>query len=144
MRYSFITTFLLLLLLHANSQVKDTIRLACPLQKGIMKSATQDGYGYKADMKMIIASVTDTLVLSPVDGKVDLITAGADGKYEIVMHHKDYNIWLIGVSNLMVRKNDQIKKEQPVGKVKPGDEIEFLFFNGEEPINPEKLLSCKH
>ena len=144
MKYAFITTLLLLLLLNGNSQKKDTINLACPLQRGIMKPPSREGYGYKGDMKMIITSVADTLVLSPVDGKVDLVTAGADGKYEIVMHHKDYNIWLIGVSKLVVKKNDLIQKEQPVGKVKPGDEIEFLLFNDEEPVNPEKYLNCQH
>jgi hypothetical protein len=108
-----------------------------------MKSPTQEGYGYKGDLKMIVTSMTDTLLLSPVDGKIDLINIGEGGKYEVVMHHNDYNIWLLGVSKVIAKKGDTLKKGQPLGNVKPGDEIELLLFNDEEPVDPKKLLNCK-
>ncbi|MES1219063.1 MAG: hypothetical protein ABUT20_26385 [Bacteroidota bacterium] len=150
MKHTITSAVCILLFLCSNSQGKrikhitDTLTsIACPMQNGIMKSPTQEGYGYKGDLKMIIKSVTDTLLLSPVDGKIDLITLGEEGKYEVVMHHNDYDIWFIGVSKMLVKKNDVMKKGQPIGNIKPGDEIEFLLFNNEEPIDPKKLLDCK-
>ena len=125
-------------------QGKDTLTsLTCPLQNGTMKSPIQEGYGYKGDLKMIIRSASDTLVLSPVDGKIDLITLGEGGKYEVVMHHNDYNIWLTGISKVLVQKNELLKKGQALGKLKPGDEIEVMLFNDEEPMDPKKFLDCK-
>ncbi|MEJ0106399.1 MAG: M23 family metallopeptidase [Bacteroidota bacterium] len=150
MKNIFIGASLMLIFFYGNSQgkrikhVTDTLtNLACPLQNGIMKSPSQEGYGYKGDVKMVVTSVTDTLLLSPVDGKIDLISPGEGGKYEVVMHHNDYNIWLTGVSKVLVKKNDELKKGQPLGKVKPGDEIELLLFNDEEPVDPKKYLDCK-
>jgi hypothetical protein len=150
MKNILISISLLLFFFYGKSQGKrikhitDTLTsLACPLQNGIMKSPSQEGYGYKGDVKMVVTSSTDTLLLSPVDGKIDLISPGDGGKYEVVMHHNDYNIWLIGVSKVLVKKNDELKKGQPLGIVKPGDEIELLLFNDEEPVDPKKYLNCK-
>jgi hypothetical protein len=150
MKYSTICTALMLLFICGNSQgkrvrpVKDTLSsLGCPLLTGIMKTPSQEGYGYKGDLKMVITSASDTLLLSPVDGKIDLVTTGEGGKYEIVMHHQDYNIWLTGVGKVLAKKNDLVKKGQPLGNLKPGDEIEFLFFNDEEPVDPGKWLDCR-
>jgi hypothetical protein len=149
MKYSLITTTLILFCIYGNGQRrpakqgKDTLSsLGCPLLKGIMHTPSQEGYGYKGDLKMIITSATDTLLLAPVDGKVDLITIGEGGKYEIVMHHNDYNIWLTGIGQVLAKKNDLLKKGQILGHIKPGDEIEFLFFNDEEPVDPGKWLDC--
>ena len=143
MKHTIISAAFILFFFYGNSQVKDTLIMVCPLQNGIMKSPSQVGYGYKGDVKIIITSVADTMLLSPVDGKIDLISMGEGGRYEVVMHHKDYNIWLVGVSKVLVKKNDILKKGQPLAKVKPGDEIEFLLFNNEEPIDPKKYLNCK-
>ena len=150
MKYTIISAAFIMAFLNSNGQgkrikhVTDTLTsLTCPLQHGMMKSPTEEGYGYKGDVKMIVTSATDTLLVSPADVKIDLINIGEGGKYEIVMHHNDYDIWLLGVSKVSVKKNDVLKKGQILGKVTPGDEIDFLFFNNEEPSDPKKLLDCK-
>lgn len=120
----------------------DTLRLSCPLAKGKILALPKDGYRFKDDLKAVIKSTTDTLFLAPVDGKIDLITRGDGGKYEIVMHYFNYNIWITGISEMMVKKNDKMKKGQAIGKIKPGDEVEILLFDDEEPVDPVKYLEC--
>jgi hypothetical protein len=150
MKNILINAGLLLFFFCGNSQGKrikqlaDTLtNLACPMQNGVMKSPSREGYGYKGDVKMVVTSATDSLLLSPVDGKIDLISMGDGGKYEVVMHHNEYNLWLTGISNVLAKKNDELKKGQLLGHVKPGDEIELLLFYDEEPVDPKKILACK-
>lgn len=121
----------------------DTLHLACPVPGGKLQPASKDGYQFKDDLKAVLKSISDTLFLSPVDGKIDLITMGDGGKYEIVMHYYNYNIWLTGISKVLVKKNDKMKTGQPVGKINPGDEVEILLFDDEEPVDPRKYLQCK-
>lgn len=122
----------------------DTLRLLCPVP-GVMPQSpsVEKGTGYKGDLKVSFKSVNDTLFLAPVDGKIDLITMGEGGKYEIVMHYYNYNIWFTGISKLLVKKNDMPKKGQPIGIINPGDEVELLLFDDEEPVDPKKFLDCK-
>lgn len=123
---------------------KDSLKLACPVTNGIIKRAT-DTTAYKGDMKVIIKSgKTDSLFLAPTDGKIDLITMGENGKNEIVMHYYNYNIWFTGIAQTLVKKNDTIKKGQAIARIKPGDEIELLLFDDEEPVDPKKYLSCRN
>jgi hypothetical protein len=121
----------------------DSLKLSCPVTGGIMQSPSDKGVGYKGDVKVIIKNSSDSLFLAPVDGKIDLITMGEGGKNEIVMHYYNYNIWFIGISKSLVRKNDTIKKGQPIGRITPGDEVELLLFDDEEPVDPKKYLKCK-
>lgn len=121
----------------------DTLRLSCPLANGKILPVPKDGYRFKDDLKAVLKSATDTLFLAPVDGKIDLITMGDGGKYEIVMHFFNYNIWITGISEMMVKKNDKMKTGQPIGKIKPGEEVEILLFDDEEPVDPVKYLECR-
>jgi hypothetical protein len=121
----------------------DSLRLSCPVPGGTLKAPAKEGYQFKDDLKAILKSGNDTLFLAPVDGKIDLITMGDNGKYEIVMHYFNYNIWLTGISQVLVKKNDKMKTGQPVGKINPGDEVEILLFDDEEPVDPVKYLDCK-
>ncbi|MGC4034422.1 MAG: hypothetical protein QM764_00575 [Chitinophagaceae bacterium] len=121
----------------------DSLKLGCPMVGAIPQSPSDQGAGYKGDLKVVFKSTTDSLFLSPVDGKVDLITIGDGGKYEIVMHYFNYNIWCTGISQSLVRKNDMPKKGQPIGKINPGDEVELLLFDDEEPVDPKKFLDCQ-
>jgi len=122
----------------------DSLKLLCPIPGAIAQSASPEkGTGYKGDLKVSFRSITDTLFLAPVDGKIDLITTGESGKSEIVMHYYNYNIWFAGISKSLVKKNDAIKKGQPIGKINPGDEVELLLFDDEEPVDPKKYLNCK-
>lgn len=121
----------------------DSLKLACPVAGGVVK-APSDTTAYKGDMKVIIkCGKADSVFVAPVDGKIDLITMSEGGKSEIVMHYYNYNIWFTGISKSLVRKNDTIKKGQPIGKINPGDEVELLLFDDEEPVDPKKYLSCK-
>src|SRR5215510_7638044 len=76
----------------------DTLKLLCPVP-GVMPQSpsVEKGTGYKGDLKVSFKSISDTLFLAPVDGKIDLITMGEGGKYEIVMHYYNYNIWFSGL-----------------------------------------------
>jgi len=121
----------------------DSLRLACPVPGAIMQSPSKEGYGYKGDVKVILKNAADTLFLAPVDSKIDLITIGEGGKYDIVMHYYNYNIWFTGLSKVLVKKNDKLKTGQPVGTIAPGDELELLLFDDEEPVDPKKYLDCK-
>ena len=122
----------------------DSLKLSCPIPGAVPQSpSVEKGTGYKGDLKVSFKSITDTLFLAPCDGKIDLITAGENGKSEIVMHYFNYNIWLSGISKSLVKKNDTIKKGQPIGKINPGDEVDLLLFDDEEPVDPKKYLNCK-
>ena len=121
----------------------DSLRLACPVPGATMHSPSKEGYGFKTDLKVILKNTGDTLFLAPVDGKIDLITMGENGKYDIVMHYYNYNIWFTGISKSLVKKNDKMKTGQPVGKINPGDEVELLLFDDEEPVDPKQFLDCK-
>jgi hypothetical protein len=121
----------------------DSLKLLCPIPGAVAQSPSDQGAGYKGDLKVSFKSVSDTLFLAPVDGKIDLITMGEGGKYEIVMHYYNYNIWFTGISKLLVKKNDMPKKGQPIGTINPGDEVELLLFDDEEPVDPKKYLDCK-
>jgi hypothetical protein len=122
----------------------DTLNLLCPVPGALPQSpSVEKGTGYKGDLKVSFKSINDTLFLAPVPGKIDLITMGEGGKYEIVMHYYNYNIWFTGISTVLVKKNDIPKKGQPIGKINPGDEVELLLFDDEEPVDPKKFLDCK-
>lgn len=121
----------------------DTLHLSCPLASGKILPVPKDGYRFKDDLKAVLKSTTDTLFLAPVDGKIDLITRGDGGKYEVVMHYFNYNIWITGISEIMVKKNDKMKTGHPIGKINPGDEVEILLFDDEEPVDPVKYLECR-
>ncbi|MES1224195.1 MAG: M23 family metallopeptidase, partial [Bacteroidota bacterium] len=121
----------------------DSLKLLCPVPGAVMLSPSQEGVGYKGDVKVIFKSAADTLFLAPADGKIDLITTGEGGKYEIVMHYYNYNLWFTGISKVLVKQNDTPKKGQPIGRINPGDEVELLLFDDEEPVDPKKYLDCK-
>ncbi|MBS1573784.1 MAG: hypothetical protein JST09_00655 [Bacteroidetes bacterium] len=122
----------------------DTLNLLCPVPGAIPQSpSVEKGTGYKGDLKVSFKSINDTLFLAPVPGKIDLVTIGEGGKYEMVMHYYNYNIWFTGISKSLVKKNDIPKKGQPIGIISPGDEVELLLFDDEEPVDPKKFLDCK-
>ena len=122
----------------------DSLKLYCPMPGVIPQSPSPEkGTGYKGDLKVTFKSISDTLFLAPVDGKIDLITIGDGGKSEIVMHYYNYNIWFSGIEKVLVKKNDTIKKGQPIARISPGDEVDLLLFDDEEPVDPKKFLDCK-
>ena len=122
----------------------DSLKLSCPIPGVNPQSpSVEKGTGYKGDLKVTFKSITDTLFLAPSDGKIDLITIGDGGRTEIVMHYYNYNIWFAGIEKSLVKKNDTIKKGQPIGKINPGDEVDLLLFDDEEPVDPKKFLDCK-
>ncbi len=119
-----------------------SLRLACPVPCAVVETPSSQGYGYKGDVKVILKNVSDSLFLSPVEGKVDLVTLNAEGKYDIVMHYFNYNIWFTGIAESLVKKNDILKIGQPVGRIQPGDDVELLLFDDEDPVDPRKFLDC--
>ena len=124
---------------------KDSLQLSCPLNNIIIKDPNKTGpYHYdQPDRKLILVSPTDTSFLSPVDGKIFSISMGDEKKYEIVMYYRDYYIWIIGVTKPVVKRNQVVKRGQQLARISPNEEIEFLLFKNDTPLDPRGYLECK-
>ena len=86
--------------LIAQKPKKDTLRLTCLLNDAIEPPAEEQGvdFGTK-ELKIVLTSLTDTLVKACTDAVISTIQKEADdGTWEIVFYHKDYWFWLSGLS----------------------------------------------
>jgi hypothetical protein len=121
----------------------EPLKLACPMENMKIGDPPQGDYklGTK-DLKVMLSSATDTAIRSSVNGKVFSVTPGEDKKFEIALYYRDYYIWIVGVNKPLVKKNDVIKPGQLLGLVTPGNEVEFMLFLNEEPMDPRKYLDC--
>lgn len=127
---------------YARAQ-EDSLRLTCPMHNAVLKSS-KGAYNLKPrDLKIIFTSKTDTAFRAGIDGTVYNVSEGEKNKYEVIMYHKDYYMWIIGIKKPLVKKGDIISGGQLLGVVTPGDEIEFLLFKDELPLDPRKYLDCK-
>ena len=124
---------------------KDSLRLSCPLTNLVIKDPNKTGpYHYDiVDKKIILVSSTDTSLLCPVDGKIYSVAMGEENKFEIVMYYHDYYIWITGVNSSLVKRNQVVKRGQPLAKITPNQEIEFLLFKNDTPIDPRPYMDCK-
>ena len=122
---------------------EDTLRLTCPMQNAVVKDS-KGSYKLKPrDLKIIFTSKTDTAFRAGIEGTVYNVSKGEKNRYEVIMYHKDYYMWMIGIKKPLVKKGDSISGGQMLGMVTPGDEIEFLLFKDELPLDPRKYLNCK-
>ena len=94
-------------------------------------------------MLVVIVSKTDTAARACIGGKVSSVARNAEGNYDVVMFFKNYYMWYSGITKPLVAKGALVKPGQPLGLVPPGNELEFLLYKEDTPINPRQFLSCK-
>jgi murein DD-endopeptidase MepM/ murein hydrolase activator NlpD len=122
---------------------KDTLQLNCPMNNAIMRNQKGD-YKFNApDMLVVIVSTTDTAARACIDGKVTSVVRNAEGSYDVVMFYRKYYMWYSGITKALVAKGQVVKVGQPLGMVPPGNELEFLLYKEDTPVNPREFLSCK-
>jgi hypothetical protein len=134
----------LLLPMGLLAQKKDTLRLTCLLNDASEPAPEKQGvdFGTK-ELKIVLTSLTDTLVKSCADAVISTIQKdGDDGTWEIVFYHKDYWFWLSGLTKVVVRKDQKVKAGDILGHLETGKKIELLLYDFETPIDPKKYLKC--
>lgn len=124
----------------------DSLQLTCPLKAGIPKviRASDKDYQKSSEYGVMISSKTDTLVQAVHEASVVLVARTEDTKYDMVLKYRNYFFWYAGVLTPRVRQGAKIKAGDIIGTYKPGDMIEILMFQEEEPVNPRKYLKCSN
>ena len=139
------TTFLLLFsftVLFVFAQ--DSLQLTCPLKSGVPKviRASDKDYQKSSEYGVMITSKTDTLVQAVHDGAVIIVARTEDMRYDLVIQYKNYFFWYAGILMPKVRQGVRIKAGDIIGTYKPGELLEILMYQQEEPVNPRKYLKC--
>ena len=122
----------------------DSLQLSCPLKAGALKiiRASDKDYQKSSEYGVMITSKIDTTVLAVHEASVVLVVRTEDALYDVVLQFKNYSFWYAGVLTPKVRKGAKIKAGDIIGTYKPGDMLELLMFQSEEPVNPRKYLKC--
>ena len=122
----------------------DSLQLACPLKNGIPRviRASDKDYQSSSEYGIMLTSKIDTNVLAVHEASVVLVARTEDTKYDVVLQFRNYSFWYAGVLTPKVRKGAKIKAGDIIGTYKPGDMLELLMFQSEEPVNPRKYLKC--
>ena len=139
------TTFLLLFsftVLFVFAQ--DSLQLTCPLKSGVPKviRASDKDYQKSSEYGVMITSKTDTLVQAVHDGAVIIVARTEDMRYDLVIQYKNYFFWYAGIVMPKVRQGARTKAGDIIGTYKPGELLEILMYQQEEPVNPRKYLKC--
>lgn len=122
----------------------DSLRLSCPLKNGMPRiiRASDKDYQSSSEYGVMITSKIDTSVVAVHEASVVLVARTEDTKYDVVIQFRNYSFWYAGVLNPKVRKGAKLKAGDIIGSYKPGDMLELLMFQSEEPVNPRKYLKC--
>jgi murein DD-endopeptidase MepM/ murein hydrolase activator NlpD len=122
----------------------DSLQLTCPLKTGVPKiiRASDKDYQKSSEYGVMIISKIDTTVQAVHEAQVVLVARTEDTKYDVVLQFKNYSFWYAGVLAPKVRKGAKVKAGDIIGTYKPGDMVELLMFQQEEPVNPRKYLKC--
>ena len=122
----------------------DSLQLSCPLTSGTPRTirASDKDYQKTSEYGVMITSKIDTVVRAVHDGAVVIVDRNEEAKFDVVIQYKSYSFWYVGVIDPKVRKKTKIKAGDVIGTYKPGDMLELLMFNSEEPVNPRKYLKC--
>lgn len=122
----------------------DSLQLSCPLTSGTPRTirASDKDYQKTSEYGVMITSKIDTVVRAVHDGAVVIVDRNEEAKYDVVIQYKSYSFWYVGVIDPKVTKKTRIKAGDVIGMYKPGDMLELLMFNSEEPVNPRKYLKC--
>ena len=122
----------------------DSLQLTCPLKTGLPKiiRASDKDYQKSSEYGVMITSKTDTLVQAVHDGAVIIVARTEDIRYDLVIQYKNYFFWYAGILMPKVRQGVRIKAGDIIGTYKPGELLEILMYQQEEPVNPRKYLKC--
>ncbi len=122
----------------------DSLKLSCPLKAGVPKiiRASDKDYQKSSEYGVMITSKIDTAVLAVHEASVVLVVRTEDALYDVVLQFRNYSFWYAGVLTPKVRKGAKVKAGDVIGTYKPGDMLELLMFQSEEPVNPRKYLKC--
>jgi len=140
--------YLLLMLLFLPpgllAQKTDTLKLACLLNDAIELTEKQAVNLGQKELKLVLASSTDTLVKSCADVVISTIGRDADdGTWEVLFQHKkNYWFWLSGLNKVVVKKDQKIKTGEVIGHLEIGKKIELLLYDFETPLDPKKYMNC--
>lgn len=128
-------------ILHAQDSV---MKFSCPLKFGISRiiRASDKDYQRSSEYGMMISSKLDTTMFAVHDGAIVSVLRNDDGKYDVVLQFKSYYFWYAGVADPVVKRGAKVKEGDIIGNYKPGDMLELLMFQQEEPVNPRKFLKC--
>jgi septal ring factor EnvC (AmiA/AmiB activator) len=123
---------------------QDSLQLTCPLKSGVPKviRASDKDYQKSSEYGVMITSKTDTLVQAVHDGAVIIVARTEDMRYDLVIQYKNYFFWYAGILMPKVRQGIRIKAGDIIGTYKPGELLEILMYQQEEPVNPRKYLKC--
>lgn len=126
------------------SAQSDSLKLSCPLKAGMPKiiRASDKDYQSSSEYGVMITSKIDTNVLAVHEASVVLVARTEDTKYDVVLQFRNYSFWYAGVLTPKVRKGAKVKAGDIIGTYKPGEMLELLMFQSEEPVNPRKYLKC--
>ena len=127
-----------------NGQI-DSLILGCPLANGtprIIRSSDRD-YQRSSEYGVILTSKTDTLVQAVYGASVTTVVRTEDARYDVVLKYRGYYFWYAGVLSPTVKQGNKVNKGDVIGTYKPGELLELLMFDKEEPVNPRKFLRCK-
>ena len=140
------TTFLLIFSFSVSIALSqsDSLQLSCPLKAGVPKiiRASDKDYQKSSEYGVILTSKMDTTVQAVHDGAVVIVARTEDTKYDVVIQFRNYYFWYAGVLTPKVRQGTKVKTGDSIGTYKPGDMLELLMFQQEEPVNPRKYLKC--
>jgi hypothetical protein len=122
----------------------DSLQLKCPLTSGTLKTirASDKDYQKTSEYGVMITSKIDTVVKAVHDGAVVIIEKAEDARYDVLIQYKSYSFWYVGVLDPKVGKKTKVTAGDVIGSYKPGDLLELMMFNSEEPVNPRKYLKC--
>jgi len=122
----------------------DSLQLNCPLTSGTLRiiRASDKDYQKTSEYGVMITSKIDTVVRAVHDGAVTIVERTEDSKYDVLIQYRSYSFWYVGVLDPKVKKRAKVKAGDIVGIYRPGDFLELLMFNSEEPVNPRKYLKC--
>ena len=140
------TTFLLIFFFIASILFAqtDSLQLICPLKMGtprVIRASDKD-YQKSSEYGVILTSKNDTTVQAVHDGSVVIVARTEDTKYDVVILFRSYYFWYAGVLAPNVKQGAKVKTGDIIGTYKPGDTLELLMFQQEEPVNPRKYLKC--
>ena len=123
---------------------QDSLQLKCPLTSGTLRTirASDKDYQKTSEYGVMITSKIDTVIRAVHDGAVAIVERAEDAKYDVVIQYKSYSFWYVGVIDPNVKRKAKIKAGDIIGTYKPGEMLELLMYNSEEPVNPRKYLKC--
>ena len=121
---------------------KDSLALSCILFQARDLTPKDEGAGVSKELKLVLASATDSLVKAGMDAVISKVQRGQDGKWEVVYYHQDYWFWMSGIEKVAVRPNQQVKAGEAIGINEPGQPVELLVYDFETPLDPKHYLKC--